>query len=65
MEIITFFIVLFWFVNVMADRFPIQTREFLSKLIDLVPSKIDRKVFAFTVLTGLGFILLLALCFRQ
>jgi hypothetical protein len=65
MEIITFFIVLFWFVNVMADRFPIQTREFLSKLIALVPTSIDRKIFAFTVLTGLGFILLLALCFRQ
>ncbi len=65
MEIITFFIVLFWFVNVMADKFPIQSRDLLTKLIDLVPSKIDRKVFAFTVLTGLGFVLLLALCFRQ
>ena len=65
MEIITLFIVVFWFINVLAEKFPIQSRELLSKLIGLIPTSIDRKVFAFTVLTGLGFILLLALCFRQ
>ena len=65
MEIITFFIVVFWFVSIMADKFPIQARELISKLIALVPPRIDRKAFMFTVMACMGFILLLALCFRQ
>jgi len=65
MEIITLVMFILWFATIMGDKYPEQANIFLSKLISLVPDRIDRKVFFFTVMACFGFILLLALCFRS
>ncbi|MFC1716575.1 hypothetical protein ACFL6S_23105 [Candidatus Poribacteria bacterium] len=66
MEVITSFIVVFWFIYIIGDKYTEEFRSLLSKVIDLLPSadNLDRRVFAFTITAIFAFILLLAFFIR-